>query len=80
MQQLRLAAKKAPMLFIQPLFWFFHLKVLREQQAIRAEREAQRIRMMNADPFDLEAQRLIAQVSLTFLWVDLDTQVCHLYL
>merc|ERR1711936_483984 len=35
-------------------------KVLKEQQSARREREAQRIRMMNADPFDLEAQRLIA--------------------
>merc|ERR1719228_1508917 len=35
-------------------------KVLKEQQEARREREAQRIRMMNADPFDLEAQRLIA--------------------
>merc|ERR1719481_610917 len=35
-------------------------KVLRDQQNVRREREAQRIRMMNADPFDLEAQRLIA--------------------
>merc|ERR1712227_280933 len=36
-------------------------KVLKEQQDVRKEREALRIRMMNADPFDLEAQRLIAQ-------------------
>merc|ERR1712096_261613 len=35
-------------------------KVLKEQQGARREREAQRVRMMNADPFDLEAQRLIA--------------------
>merc|ERR1719186_570509 len=35
-------------------------KVLKKQQGARREREAQRIRMMNADPFDLEAQRLIA--------------------
>jgi len=34
-------------------------KVLREQQKKRAEQEALRIRMMNADPFDLEAQALI---------------------
>merc|ERR1719394_1231535 len=36
-------------------------KVLKKQQEARKEREALRIRMMNADPFDLEAQRLIAQ-------------------
>lgn len=35
--------------------------VLREQVAARSEREKQRIRMMNADPFDTEAQRLIAE-------------------
>merc|ERR1719483_346346 len=35
-------------------------KVLKEQQSARKDREAQRIRMMNADPFDLEAQKLIA--------------------
>merc|ERR1719499_1766345 len=34
-------------------------KVLKEQQNARREREAQRIRIMNADPFDLEAQALI---------------------
>ena len=36
-------------------------RVLKEQQQARREKEAQRIRMMNADPFDLEAQRLIAK-------------------
>jgi hypothetical protein len=41
-----------------------YLQVLREQQEARREREQLRIRMMNADPFDLEAQRLIAKVRL----------------
>lgn len=36
-------------------------KVLREQIAARQERQAQRIRMMKADPFDTEAQRMIAE-------------------
>lgn len=34
---------------------------MREQVSARAEREKQRLRMMNADPFDTEAQRLIAE-------------------
>jgi len=36
-------------------------KVLKEQQEARRERERQRTRMMTADPFDMEAQRLIQQ-------------------
>jgi len=36
-------------------------RVLREQQGARAERERQRIRMITADPFDTEAQRMIAE-------------------
>lgn len=36
-------------------------KVLKEQQEARAERERQRLRMLTADPMDMEAQRLIAQ-------------------
>ncbi|XP_055386976.1 protein DDI1 homolog 2 [Condylostylus longicornis] len=36
-------------------------KVLREQLAERRDREKQRIRMLQADPFDTEAQRMIAE-------------------
>lgn len=35
--------------------------VLKDQIKVREEREAQRVRMMNADPFDTEAQRFIAE-------------------
>ncbi|KAK3894561.1 hypothetical protein Pcinc_001717 [Petrolisthes cinctipes] len=34
--------------------------VLREQQELKRNREQQRIRLLTADPFDMEAQRLIA--------------------
>lgn len=37
------------------------VKLLKEQQNERVEKERMRIRIMNADPFDLEAQRLIAE-------------------
>ena len=36
-------------------------QVLKEQQEARNERERLRIRMLTADPMDMEAQRLIAQ-------------------
>lgn len=36
-------------------------RVLREQMAERERRQEQRVRMMRADPFDTEAQRLIAE-------------------
>lgn len=36
-------------------------RVLREQQKEKSDRDRQRIRMMNADPFDPETQRLIAE-------------------
>lgn len=36
-------------------------KVLREQIQARADRQMQRVRMMQADPFDTEAQRMIAE-------------------
>ncbi|KAJ0175096.1 hypothetical protein K1T71_009237 [Dendrolimus kikuchii] len=35
--------------------------VLHEQKLARTERQQQRIRMMNSDPFDTEAQRMIAE-------------------
>lgn len=37
------------------------MQILKEQQEARNERERLRIRMLTADPMDLEAQRLIAQ-------------------
>ena len=36
-------------------------KVLRKQQSEKKEQQLQRIRMLNADPFDPEAQKLIAE-------------------
>ncbi|CAB3382396.1 Hypothetical predicted protein [Cloeon dipterum] len=36
-------------------------QVLKEQQEAKAEQERLRLRMLNADPFDSEAQRLIAE-------------------
>lgn len=36
-------------------------KVLKEQQEARMRRETERMRMLTADPFDMEAQRLIAE-------------------
>ena len=36
-------------------------QVLKEQQQARLERERARLRLLTADPMDLEAQRLIAQ-------------------
>lgn len=34
---------------------------MKEQVKAREERQAQRLKMMNADPFDTETQRLIAE-------------------
>ena len=36
-------------------------EVLRKQQAERADRERERIRMLTADPFDAEVQQKIAE-------------------
>ncbi len=36
-------------------------EVLRSQQAERAEKERERIRMLNADPFDADVQQKIAE-------------------
>lgn len=37
------------------------MKVLQEQQQDRAKREQERIRLLTADPFDLEAQAKIEE-------------------
>lgn len=44
-------------MFVSDLF----ANVLREQMKERERRQEQRMRMMNAHPFDTEAQRLIAE-------------------
>lgn len=49
------------------IYWTFlvfaaeFLRILKEQMEERRRREEQRSRLFNADPFDLEAQRLIAE-------------------
>ena len=42
-------------------YMFRSFQVLKDQQTARLDRERARLRLLTADPMDLEAQRLIAQ-------------------
>ena len=43
------------------LHYVSFIQVLKDQQQARLDRERARLRLLTADPMDLEAQRLIAQ-------------------